>query len=252
MPASHETVDQRLHFVHQEGGQVFKYASRKMFEVCRDLLERNHLKVEDVGIMIPHQANKRIIMAAGERLGIAPERVMINIERYGNTTAGTLPLATRDAISEGRLKKGDIVLFAAVGAGYTVGASLWRWAVLMNARQGRIGVALIGGPPGLTRGDFLDSQADRLAPRHVQLQDSTAIGVGLEDLFVVDLHLIGVPGCSPRMKTASSSSSVTRNLRARLREADHRLFERDRLRIELRAERRQCAPCENICITPSK
>jgi 3-oxoacyl-[acyl-carrier-protein] synthase-3 len=127
-PASHETVDQRLHFVHQEGGQVFKYASRKMFEVCRDLLERNHLKVADVGIMIPHQANKRIIVAAGERLGIAPERVMINIERYGNTTAGTLPLATRDAISEGRLKKGDIVLFAAVGAGYTVGASLWRWA----------------------------------------------------------------------------------------------------------------------------
>ena len=127
-PASHETVDQRLHFVHQEGSQVFKYASRKMFEVCRDLLERNHLKVEDVGIMIPHQANKRIITAAGERLGIAPERVMINIERYGNTTAGTLPLATRDAIAEGRLKKGDIVLFAAVGAGYTVGASLWRWA----------------------------------------------------------------------------------------------------------------------------
>jgi 3-oxoacyl-[acyl-carrier-protein] synthase-3 len=127
-PASHETVDQRLHFVHQEGSQVFKYASRKMFEVCRDLLERNHLKVEDVGIMIPHQANKRIITAAGDRLGIAPERVMINIERYGNTTAGTLPLATRDAIAEGRLKKGDIVLFAAVGAGYTVGASLWRWA----------------------------------------------------------------------------------------------------------------------------
>jgi 3-oxoacyl-[acyl-carrier-protein] synthase-3 len=127
-PASHETVDQRMHYVHQEGGQVFKYASRKMFEVCRDLLERNHLKVDDVGLMIPHQANKRIILAAGDRLGIAPERVMINIERYGNTTAGTLPLATRDAIAEGRLKKGDLVLFAAVGAGYTVGASLWRWA----------------------------------------------------------------------------------------------------------------------------
>jgi 3-oxoacyl-[acyl-carrier-protein] synthase-3 len=127
-PASHETVDGRLHFVHQEGGPVFKYASRKMFEVCRDLLERNRLKVEDVGIMIPHQANKRIITAAGERLGIAPERVMINIERYGNTTAGTVPLATRDAIAEGRLKRGDIVMFAAVGAGYTVGASLWRWA----------------------------------------------------------------------------------------------------------------------------
>jgi 3-oxoacyl-[acyl-carrier-protein] synthase-3 len=128
LPASHETVDRRLHFVHQEGGQVFKYAARKMHEVCRDLLERNQVKVEDVAIMIPHQANKRIITAAGDRLGIAPERVMINIERYGNTTAGTLPLATRDAIAEGRLKKGDIVLFAAVGAGYTVGASLWRWA----------------------------------------------------------------------------------------------------------------------------
>ena len=126
-PASHETVDQRMHYVHQEGGQVFKYASRKMYEVCRDLLERNHLTVDDVGVMIPHQANIRIIKAAGERLGIAPERVMINIERYGNTTAGTLPLATRDAIAEGRLKKGDLVLFAAVGAGYTVGASLWRW-----------------------------------------------------------------------------------------------------------------------------
>jgi 3-oxoacyl-[acyl-carrier-protein] synthase-3 len=121
-------VDQRQHYVHQEGGPVFKYASRKMYEVCRDLLERNRLKVEDVSIMIPHQANKRIITAAGDRLGIAPERVMINIEHYGNTTAGTLPLATRDAISEGRLKKGDIVLFVAVGAGYTVGASLWRWA----------------------------------------------------------------------------------------------------------------------------
>jgi 3-oxoacyl-[acyl-carrier-protein] synthase-3 len=127
-PASHETVDEHLHFVHQDGAQVFKYASRKMFEVCRDLLERNQLTVDDVALLIPHQANKRIIKAAGDRLGIAPERVMVNIEHYGNTTAGTLPLATRDAIAEGRLKKGDLVLFAAVGAGYTVGASLWRWA----------------------------------------------------------------------------------------------------------------------------
>jgi 3-oxoacyl-[acyl-carrier-protein] synthase-3 len=128
LPASHETVEQRLHYVKQDGAQVFKYASRKMFEVCRDLLCRNHFTVDDVALMIPHQANKRIISAAGERLGIAPERVMVNIERYGNTTAGTLPLATRDAIAEGRLKKGDLVLFAVVGAGYTVGASLWRWA----------------------------------------------------------------------------------------------------------------------------
>jgi 3-oxoacyl-[acyl-carrier-protein] synthase-3 len=128
LPASHQTVDQRQHYVHQDGGQVFKYAVRKMYEVSRDLLERNHLTGDDVAVMIPHQANKRIITAAADRLGIAPAKVLINIDRYGNTTAGTIPLATRDAIQEGRLKKGDIVLFAAVGAGYTVGASLWRWA----------------------------------------------------------------------------------------------------------------------------
>ena len=128
LPASHETVDRRQHFVQQDGGQVFKYASRKMYEVCRDLLARNNYAVSDVGILIPHQANKRIITAASDRLGIPEDRVMVNIDRYGNTTAGTLPLATRDAIAEGRLHKGDLVLFAVVGAGYTVGASLWRWA----------------------------------------------------------------------------------------------------------------------------
>jgi 3-oxoacyl-[acyl-carrier-protein] synthase-3 len=128
MPASHETVDKRLHYVKQDGGQVFKYAVRKMYESCRDLLQRNGLIGEDVAIMIPHQANIRIINAAGERLGIAPEKILIDIDRYGNTTSGTIPLATRDAILQGRLKKGDLVLFAAVGAGYTVGASLWRWA----------------------------------------------------------------------------------------------------------------------------
>jgi len=106
---------------------VFKYAVRKMYEACRDVLARNGLTGEDVGVMIPHQANLRIIKAAAERLGIAPKKVMINIDRYGNTTAATIPLATRDAIEQGRLKKGDIVLMAAVGAGYTVGATLWRW-----------------------------------------------------------------------------------------------------------------------------
>jgi 3-oxoacyl-[acyl-carrier-protein] synthase-3 len=128
LPASHETVDQHLHFVHQDGSQVFKYAVRKMYESCRDLLARNGLTAEHVAVMIPHQANKRIITAAGERLGIAPEKVLINIDSYGNTTAGTIPLAIRDAIQQGRLKKGDLALLAAVGAGYTVGASLWRWA----------------------------------------------------------------------------------------------------------------------------
>jgi 3-oxoacyl-[acyl-carrier-protein] synthase III len=128
LPASHETVDQRLHFVHQDGSQVFKYAVRKMYETSRDLLARNGLTVGDVAVMIPHQANKRIIAAAGEKLGIPSEKVLINIDRFGNTTAATIPLATRDAIEQGRLKKGDLMLLAAVGAGYTVGASLWRWA----------------------------------------------------------------------------------------------------------------------------
>jgi 3-oxoacyl-[acyl-carrier-protein] synthase-3 len=128
MPPSHETVDQRLHYVHQDGQQVFKYAVRKMYESCRELLQRNGLTGGDVALMIPHQANIRIINAASSRLGIAPEKVMINIQDYGNTTAGTISLAARDAIAQGRLKKGDLVLFAAVGAGWTVGASLWRWA----------------------------------------------------------------------------------------------------------------------------
>jgi len=128
LPASHETIDQRLHYVHQDGAAVFKYAVRKMYEVCRDLLERNHFTVDDLAVMVPHQANKRIIDAAASRLGIPPEKVLVNIDRYGNTTAGTIPLGTRDAIQQGRLKKGDLVIFAAVGAGFTVGASLWRWA----------------------------------------------------------------------------------------------------------------------------
>jgi 3-oxoacyl-[acyl-carrier-protein] synthase-3 len=128
LPASRETVDQHMHFVHQDGSAVFKYAVRKMYESCRDLLARNGLTGDDVAVMIPHQANRRIITAAGDRLGIAPEKVLINIDRYGNTTAATIPLATRDAIQQGHLKKGDLVLLAAVGAGYTVGASLWRWA----------------------------------------------------------------------------------------------------------------------------
>jgi 3-oxoacyl-[acyl-carrier-protein] synthase-3 len=128
LPASHDTVEKRLHYVHQDGSQVFKYASRKMHEASRELLDRNGFTIDDVALMIPHQANLRIIQAAGDRLGIKPERVLVNIDRYGNTTAGTLPLGARDAIAQGRLKKGDLVLFAAVGAGYTVGASLWRWA----------------------------------------------------------------------------------------------------------------------------
>jgi 3-oxoacyl-[acyl-carrier-protein] synthase-3 len=127
MPASVETVEKRLHYVKQDGQQVFRYAVRKMYETCRDLLERNRLTVADIAVLIPHQANRRIIVAAAERLGISCEKVIINIDRYGNTTAATIPLATRDALQCGKLKKGDWVVFAAVGAGYTVGANLWRW-----------------------------------------------------------------------------------------------------------------------------
>ena len=129
MPASADTVRQRLHYIHQDGQQVFKYAVRTMYETCRTLLERNHLSASDIAAFIPHQANKRIITATADRLGIPPERTIINIDRYGNTTAATIPLATRDAIAAGKLKKGDIVLFAAVGAGYTAGVNLWRWEI---------------------------------------------------------------------------------------------------------------------------
>lgn len=128
MPASIETVEKRLHFVHQDGQQVFKFAVRRMYEVCRDVLARNNVKPEEVRLLIPHQANRRIVTASADRLGMDSDRVMLNIENYGNTTSGTLPLAARDAVAEGRLRKGDLVLFAAVGAGFTTGASLWRWA----------------------------------------------------------------------------------------------------------------------------
>ncbi len=127
-PASPETVQNREHYVHQEGQQVYKFAVRRMYEVCRDLLDRNGIKPNDIACLIPHQANRRIIQSTAERLGIDCGKVIINIDRYGNTTSGTLPLATRDAIDRGLIKKGDYVVFAAVGAGFTAGASLWRWA----------------------------------------------------------------------------------------------------------------------------
>jgi 3-oxoacyl-[acyl-carrier-protein] synthase-3 len=128
MPPSHETVDKRLHFVHQEGQAVFKYAVKKMGDVSAELLEELGIPPSEVKLMVPHQANKRIILAAANRLGISEDNVLINIERYGNTTSGTIPIATTEAWQQGRLKKGDIVLFAAVGAGFTVGANVWRWA----------------------------------------------------------------------------------------------------------------------------
>ena len=127
-PATAETVRDRQHYVKQQGQQVYKYAVRKMYETCRDLLDQHGLTAQDVKLMIPHQANRRIITSAAERLGLSPEQVIVNIDRYGNTTAATIPLATRDALQSGKLHKGDVVIFAAVGAGFTVGANLWRWA----------------------------------------------------------------------------------------------------------------------------
>ena len=127
-PSTHETVDQKMHYVHQDGQAVFKFAVRKQTELCEKILERNGIKASDIDVFIAHQANKRIINATADRLGLRPESVVINIDRYGNTTAGTIPLAMDTARQEGKLKKGDLVLLASVGAGFTVGATLLRWA----------------------------------------------------------------------------------------------------------------------------
>ena len=128
-PATHETVEKKMHFVHQDGQAVFKFAVRKMADVCETLLQRNGVKASDIDCFIPHQANQRIINATAERLGLKPESVVINIDRYGNTTAGTIPLAMQTAREDGRLKKGNLVLLASVGAGFTVGATLLRWTI---------------------------------------------------------------------------------------------------------------------------
>ncbi len=128
-PASHETVDQRLHYVKQEGQTVFKFAVTKTGEVCERLLTRNGLTAKDIDLFVSHQANRRIIMSAADRLGLPEDKVVINIERFGNTTAATIPLALNDAVNDGRIKRGDRVLLASVGAGFTVGAVLVRWGL---------------------------------------------------------------------------------------------------------------------------
>ncbi len=127
-PSTRETVEKKMHYVHQDGQAVFKFAVRKQTELCEKLLKRNNLKGSDIDAFIPHQANRRIIMATADRLGLRPESIIINIDRYGNTTAGTIPLAMGTAIEEGKLKKGSLVMLASVGAGFTVGATLLRWA----------------------------------------------------------------------------------------------------------------------------
>jgi 3-oxoacyl-[acyl-carrier-protein] synthase-3 len=118
-----------MHYVHQDGQAVYKYAVRKMMETCENLLRRTGVQVSELKRFIPHQANKRIIQACAERLGLTEEQVVINIDRYGNTTAATIPLAMETARTSARLKKGDLILIASVGAGFTVGAALLRWEV---------------------------------------------------------------------------------------------------------------------------
>jgi len=127
-PSTKETVEKRMHYVHQEGSQVFKYAVRRMADMSAHLLERNGFSKADLALLVPHQANLRIIRATQERLGLDDSKVMVNIDKYGNTTAATIPLGLCDAVRQGRLRKGDLVLIVTVGAGYTTGGLLLRWA----------------------------------------------------------------------------------------------------------------------------
>ena len=128
-PSSRETVEKKMHYVHQDGQAVYKFAVRKMVEASETVLNRNGIKGGDLACFIPHQANRRIITSSAERLGLRDEQVIINIDRFGNTTAATIPLATETAIQDGRLKKNDYILMASVGAGFTVGAALLRWEI---------------------------------------------------------------------------------------------------------------------------
>jgi 3-oxoacyl-[acyl-carrier-protein] synthase-3 len=125
-PASHETVDAKEHFVYQEGQAVFKFAVTNMAEVSAQIMERNHLQSEDVAWLVPHQANKRIIDATAQRMNLPEEKVMLNIDKYGNTTSGTLPLCLHDY--ESQLKKGDNIILSAFGGGFTWGAIYLKWA----------------------------------------------------------------------------------------------------------------------------
>ena len=127
-PASHETVDAREHFLYQDGRTVYINAVKGMAEVSVQILERNGLEGKDIDLFIPHQANKRIIDSTAKRLGIDESKVVLNIDKYGNTTAATIPLGIYEAVRDGRLKKGDITVFAAFGAGYTLGSTLIKWA----------------------------------------------------------------------------------------------------------------------------
>ena len=127
IPSTKASVNSRQHYIKQDGKTVFKYAVKGMAEVSKKLLDRNNLSGDDIALFIPHQANKRIIDASAERCGISPDKVLINIDRYGNTTAGTIPIALNEAVSENQINDGDYVLLAAFGAGFTWGSMLIKW-----------------------------------------------------------------------------------------------------------------------------
>ena len=126
-PASHDTVDKKLHYITQDGRVVFKFAVKGMADVSEKIMAQNNLTGDNISLFIPHQANKRIIDAAAKRCNISDNKVLINIDRFGNTTAGTIPIAMNEAIETGRIKDGDIILLAAFGAGFTWGSMLLKW-----------------------------------------------------------------------------------------------------------------------------
>jgi 3-oxoacyl-[acyl-carrier-protein] synthase-3 len=129
MPATHESVDQRLHYIYQDGKAVFKVAVVSMADVSAEIMERNHMTGKDVDWLVPHQANLRIIDATASRMGLDSSKVMINIDRYGNTTAATIPLCLSEWWQQGKLKRGHRIVLASFGAGYTWGSILVRWSV---------------------------------------------------------------------------------------------------------------------------
>lgn len=128
-PATHETVDKKMHYIYQDGRTVYKFAVSRMADVSAEILEKNNMTGEDVDFFIPHQANKRIIDAAAKRMGLREDQVVINIDKYGNTTAGTIPIAMSEIYRDNKLKKGDNLVLAAFGAGFTWGSILLRWAI---------------------------------------------------------------------------------------------------------------------------
>jgi 3-oxoacyl-[acyl-carrier-protein] synthase-3 len=133
-PASHETIDNKEHYIFQDGGTVFKAAVKGMADVSVEIMRRNNLTHDDISYLVPHQANMRIITATAERMNLDPQKVMINIQKYGNTTAGTIPICLSEWYEEGKIKKGDYLVLSGFGAGFTWGSILLRWNMNQRGR----------------------------------------------------------------------------------------------------------------------